>query len=105
MYLLRLEKSQVTLISFTQFKLEFNQFKIILGVLSHYSSPLYRNVCFQEKMDINTGWNPEMGILPTSHAVRVDIYTEGAVLDYVCSSLQYRDQSGKGDKQVSAEQN
>lgn len=56
MYLLQLEKSQVTLISFTQFKLEFNQFKIILGVLSHYSSPLYRNVCFQEKMDINTGW-------------------------------------------------
>lgn len=38
-------------------------------------------------MDINTGEKPEMGVLSTSDAVRVDIYTEGAVLDYVFSSF------------------
>lgn len=40
MYLLWLEKSQMTLISIIELC-----FKIILDVLSHYSSPLYRNVC------------------------------------------------------------
>lgn len=39
-------------------------------------------------MDINTGKKPGMGvILSTSDAVRVDIYTEGAILGYVYSSL------------------
>lgn len=40
MYFLWLEKSPVTLISVTEV-----YFKIILGVLSHYSSSLYRDVC------------------------------------------------------------
>lgn len=40
-----------------------------------------------------------MGVfISTSDAVRVDIYTEGAILGYVYSSLQYIQYSGKGDK-------
>lgn len=39
-------------------------------------------------MDINSGVKPVMGVfLSTSGAVGVDIYIEGAVLDYVFSSF------------------
>lgn len=67
-------------------------FNIFLGVLSHYSSLLCRNVCshtaFRKKMDINIDKKAEMGVfLSTSDAVRVDIYTEGAYLYYVFSSF------------------
>ena len=54
----------------------------------------------------NSGKKPGMGVfISSSDAVRVEIYTEGAILGYVYSSLQYIQCSGKGDKWASAEQN